>query len=218
MVSRKVRNTVAGVIRRHAPSLYGALRETRDRNAYKKWVQSGRGTPLPYLIKPMAVKEYAEKHGPTVFLESGTYLGHMVYSVRDTFTRIYSIELDPVLHSWARKRFANYGHISILQGDSGAVLSGILDQIDEPCIFWLDGHYSGGVTARGVKDTPIAEELNHIFNHRIDDHVILIDDARKFNGEDDYPTLDSLRDYVAEKSPDYSFEVRHDIIRISKGT
>ena len=52
----------------------------------------------------------------------------------------------------------------IVQGDSGKVLSEILLEINEPAIFWLDGHYTAGITARGVKECPIFEELDCIFN------------------------------------------------------
>jgi hypothetical protein len=49
-------------------------------------------------------------------------------------------------------------------------------------LFWLDGHFCGGVSAHGDKGTPILEELNLILSHRVKEHVILIDDARLFNG------------------------------------
>jgi hypothetical protein len=46
--------------------------------------------------------------------------------------------------------------------------------------------------------------------------VILIDDARCFTGENDYPTLDELKSFVAERKPNHKFSVEHDIIRIHK--
>ena len=44
-------------------------------------------------------------------------------------------------------------------------------------------------------------------------HVILIDDARLFNGTDDYPTLEELEALVHSFRPDYQVYVRHDAIR-----
>ena len=92
----------------------------------------------------------------------------------------------------------------------------MLAQIDEPCLFWLDGHYSAGITARGDKDTSVLDELRCILDHRVSNHVILIDDARKFNGQNDYPTLDFVRELVTSKLSSYAFEVADDIIRIYK--
>jgi hypothetical protein len=68
-------------------------------------------------------------------------------------------------------------------------------RIDQPALFYLDGHYSGGITARAAKDTPIYEELSHIFEHD-PRHVIVIDDARCFGRDPDYPSLHELREFI----------------------
>jgi len=44
-------------------------------------------------------------------------------------------------------------------------------------------------------------------------HVILIDDARCFNGEGDYPNIKQLKAYIKGKNENYHIEVKHDIIR-----
>jgi hypothetical protein len=45
------------------------------------------------------------------------------------------------------------------------VLPLIIKDLNEPAIFWLDGHYSSGITAKGDKICPIFEELDSIFNN-----------------------------------------------------
>lgn len=45
-------------------------------------------------------------------------------------------------------------------------------------------------------------------------HVILIDDARCFGTESDYPTIEELRLSVSKLFPDSTFELADDIIRI----
>lgn len=142
----------------------------------------------------------------------------MVYAVRDLFRKIYSIELDAELCEKAKSRFAKYKHITILEGDSSKVLPVILNQIKEPCLFWLDGHYSGNGTAKSVKETPISEEMDYISDHSTKKHVILIDDAREFKGQNDYPALEQLRELVLAQDSGNVFEVRDDIIRIYEGT
>jgi len=88
--------------------------------------------------------------------------------------------------------------------------------VEKPCLFWLDGHYSGGNTAKGEKETPIMEELRQICAHPVKNHLILIDDAREFTGQNDYPTIESLRTFVGARLPGYGFDVKDDIIRIYK--
>lgn len=87
--------------------------------------------------------------------------------------------------------------------------------LQDRALFWLDGHYSGGHTARGKQDTPIRQELRIIFGHRIKGHVILIDDARLFVGADGYPTLDELRRIVQTARPEWGVAVTDDVIRIA---
>jgi hypothetical protein len=101
-------------------------------------------------------------------------------------------------------------------GNSSKVLPKIIKEIEEPCLFWLDAHYSEGITVKGDKETPIMEELNHIFSHSIKDHVILIDDARCFTGINDYPSIEELKHFVLNKFPKHRFNVKDDIIRIYK--
>jgi hypothetical protein len=186
----------------------------RQRRELHRWTESGKPSPPPHAIKQLAIRTYAKRHHLRTLVETGTYLGQMVSAVRKDFDRIYTIELDETLHRSAAHKFRRYSHISVLQGDSGEVLGRVLRDIRQPSLFWLDGHYSGGVTGRGALQTPVLQELKSIFSHPVDGHVILIDDARCFNGTDDYPTLDFLRQVVADQPRRRSFEVADDIIRI----
>ena len=104
-------------------------------------------------------------------------------------------------------------NVVLFQGDSGKVLHQILDNVNEPAIFWLDGHYSAGITALGDKECPIYEELEAIFQKCRNTPVILIDDARCFIGEGDYPTIEDLTAYVKSKDERYQVAIEYDIIR-----
>ena len=146
-------------------------------------------------------------------METGTYLGDMVEAQKKQFKKIITIELGIELFNEAKKRFFNDKNVRIVQGDSGKVLPDILKGITEPAIFWLDGHYSEGITAKGDKDCPIFEELNAIFCNSKYNHVLLIDDARCFIGKGDYPTIEELTDYIRGKNEKYNVEVKCDIIR-----
>ncbi len=185
-----------------------------ENRSVESWKQDGEPAPPPHAIKERIVATYGSQFGTKTLIETGTYLGDMLYAVRRQFTRLVSIELSSELCRKARERFQRFPRIEIVQGDSAEVLPKILDGIAEPCLFWLDGHYSGGFTAKASLDTPILKELETIFEHPVKDHVILIDDARLFNGTEDYPAIGDVRQLVERKRPDYEFSVSHDVIRI----
>jgi hypothetical protein len=186
----------------------------RNRRELQEWWKSGKPVPPPGAFKQMTVKEYARRFGLTTLIETGTFCGEMVYASKDTFRRIYSIELSEQLASDNERRLGKYGHIKIIQGDSAKVLPGLLSSVHEPCLMWLDAHYSGVDTARGDSDTPIMQELETIFRLQHSALCLLIDDARCFIGQNGYPTLEELEAYVKRARPDWRFELAHDIIRI----
>ena len=185
------------------------------KNARKRY-KMAKNQPPPPLFKQKIVKRYANKFSINLFVETGTYMGAMVNATRDVFDKVFSIELDDDLYKSAKEMFSKYNHISIMHGDSSKILPSILSKINLPCLFWLDAHYSGGITAKGELETPILLELKHILNSSEFNHVILIDDARCFIGLNDYPTLNELKNLISKMRQNYSFIVKEDIIRIHK--
>ena len=134
-----------------------------------------------------------------------------------TSPEIISIELDTELFERAKAEFAVFDHITLLHGDSGQLLAEVVASVDAPALFWLDAHYSGGITARGTQETPILQELGIIFGRGNRDDVILIDDVHSFDGNNDYPTLAALEAYVIDLRPDAVYEVKDNVIGISWG-
>jgi hypothetical protein len=184
---------------------------------YRRWLREGRPIPPPNVVKWKTVRTYGRRFGLRTFVETGTHAGEMVHAVRHAFQRIVSIELHPELHRGSRERFASYPHIAIFRGDSETVLPLVLTTIVEPCLFWLDAHITGGTSGRGALDTPIVSELQAILTHEVRQHVILIDDARLFTGDQDYPTLQAVEQFVREHDRDARFAVVDDVIRICPG-
>jgi hypothetical protein len=179
----------------------------------KKWRQAGARVPPPHFIKQFLIREYRHKYGYAVLIESGTFLGDMVAAQQEIFAKIISIELDGFLFRKAVRRFKAYSHIRIMYGDSGKIMRFILKDIHEPCLFWLDGHYSSGVTARGEKVCPIFEELEAIFSSAAGfNHVILIDDARLFTGKGGYPQIDELTHFIKSRNNNYQVLTEKDVI------
>ena len=189
-------------------------RRKKENKRLKAWLDNGKPVPPPNIVKQHCVREFARIYQCNNFVETGTYKGKMIESVQSVFTRIYSIELDAALYDNARKKFSRCSHIQILHGDSGELIKEVLGHLSGRTLFWLDAHYSGGVTAMGEKETPIEKELRTIFRMRAPDDVILIDDARLFVGDNDYPTISALKDLVNTSRPDATIDVEDDIIQI----
>lgn len=181
----------------------------------RSWLNRSNLNPIT-LVKQRTVKRYAKQFSLKTLVETGTCGGDMLIATRKIFKNIHSIELSEVLYKYAKRRLAKYKHISLYQGNSSEVLPKLLTNLRQPCLFWLDAHYSGGYTTRGDKETPIMKELVAIFNHSNDKHVVLIDDAYLFTGEKDYPKLEEVKKFITSKSNDLTLSVKFDIIRIHK--
>lgn len=194
--------------------LYPLYRAAQSQLAYAAWAIGDKTEPPPHRVKWLAVKKFAREHHLSTLVETGTYLGDMVTAVKNNFSCVWSIEIEPALYEKARQKFAGIRHITVLLGDSGEVLKDLVPQLDEGTLFWLDAHFSGGVTGRGALDSPILQELVTIFDARLERMAILIDDARLFVGAGGYPTMQELRQLVSQHKPGWTCEVVHDIIRI----
>jgi len=210
----KAMNLLKNIVKR--TPIYPYYKRIKEERLISNWYKKGKPAPPPHFIKQGVVKEYAKKFSITILIETGTYLGEMISAVKDVFDEIYSIELDIDIFTNAKKKFVNIKNVHIILGDSSEILPELLTLIEQPCLFWLDGHYSGGITAKGDLNTPILNELKSIFPHKNKGHVILIDDARCFTGQEDYPTIRALKEFVIKNRPDYLFKVKDDIIRIHK--
>lgn len=181
--------------------------------AILRWLGAGCTGAAPHAVKMMAVKAHIRRFGLQEFVETGTYMGDTLAYVAQTGIDCASIELSPQLHQAARRRFARAANVRLIEGDSGIRLPEMLADIRRPVLFWLDGHYSAGVTASAALHTPISAELQAILRHPVKGHVILIDDARCFDGSNDYPHIDDLLRVVREDG-NYAAEVSIDIIRL----
>jgi hypothetical protein len=175
------------------------------------WKKQGCPIPPPPVVKQKLIRDTQKQYGYNILVETGTYLGYMVSAQKRNFKKIFSIELDHKLHERAVRKFGSRKNIKLIQGDSGEKLADVTKEINEPAIFWLDGHYSGGFTAKGESNCPIWKELDIVFSNR-NDHIILIDDARDFKGENDYPTVEEVKTYIKAKNPNYTVFVENDII------
>jgi FkbM family methyltransferase len=184
------------------------------------WLASPRRGASPPAFRQYLVRQYAERYGREVLIESGTCYGNTVAAVLDLFSEIWTVELAPLLRAQAVARFASAPHVHCVLGDTTDVLPGLLTQASgRPALLWLDGHWSEGDTARGERETPIVAELEAVLS-RPERYVVLVDDARCFSGRphdctrvhEDYPSLGWVRDRAL--SAGYTWELADDVVRL----
>lgn len=160
----------------------------------------GWSAPLPPLLKRSFLRGIARDQKARVFVETGTYLGDTTWWFRNDFERLYTVEVDRFLNDQAKARFARMGHIEAMLGDSSSVLVDIVPRIESKAMYWLDGHYSAGITGTGKSHCPIMAELDAIYRHARAPFVIVIDDARCFGDDPAYPSVGAVRDRIASLS------------------
>ena len=117
------------------------------------------------------------KKNKDVFVETGSRMGNGIRWAMNHFEKIYSIELYEPHYNHCKERFSGHTKVNLYHGNSKDKLKNILQNISEPCVFWLDAH---GDRKNKEQTMPIFDELEIISTHHIKSHVILIDDVRLF--------------------------------------
>lgn len=179
-------------------ALLNTLKDFRNLAQVSRWVM--RGMPLPPIpaAKRRIILGCLERHGLKTFVETGTFKGDTLAAVAATGIRSISVELSPEYFDRANQRFAGMRHVELHQGDAGDVLPRIVATLQEPALFWLDGHYSAGETAHGALASPVSAEVQCVLDSPVPGHVMLIDDAHEFTGAGGYPELGRFLTTIAE--------------------
>lgn len=88
----------------------------------------------------------------------------------------------------------------------------IEDQIIESWkMLWSPSIRDGAI--KGDSDCPIWGELESIFSGPALLHIIIINDARSFDWKGDYPSIDSLANWIRSNNSKYKYVVDNDIIQ-----
>ena len=179
---------------------------------YTSWRTRGLPIPAPHPVKRALLLREALRIKAEIFVETGTFTGDTVWFMRDRFHKVYSIEVQPQLAEIAISLFRNNPRVEIVKGDSASALADLVKRIEGTTLFWLDGHYSAGITGRGSKDCPIFEELQAIANHPPACFSIVIDDRRCFGTDPTYPLYSDLVSQIAMLFPQLNVTEELDMI------
>jgi len=171
----------------------------------------------PQLVKEKVFTKYGIPDAS--WIETGTYRGTTTKYLSERFPHVYSIEPGLDLYKSACKRFDGT-NVTLFNDVSENVFPTLLPTLKGDFNFWLDGHYSAGITFKGHKDCPVEDELLAIeknFNN-FSKLSILIDDVRCFwpsNSENsDYPSIDYLVDWARRMN--MRWRIEHDIFIMQK--
>jgi hypothetical protein len=130
-------------------------------------------------IDPKAVKAIKNRYGLMTFVEGGTFLGGTAKQMSTLFDSVITIEMTPEIHQKAKASLEPFANVNAILGDTRSVLHSIISSNDN-ILFWLDSHWSGGITYGSDDECPLMDELRIIFSSSLRNYVIMIDDARLF--------------------------------------
>jgi hypothetical protein len=199
---------------RHSLGLrQSGAKATDENNPCKDWADREFAAPSPLFVKQAVLLRNGLRDA--TWVETGTYRGDTTSVLSKIAKMVYSIEPEPTLFSKAEEKFRETSNVKIIKGLSEDVLPKLLPSIRGDVCFWLDGHYSEGITFRGPKDTPILDELDAIAQNlaKLGRVVVMIDDVRCFDpGNPEfsaYPPIDPLVDWA--RKHDLAWHIEHDI-------
>lgn len=177
------------------------------------WWRGGYRENTPQFVKKKVLRKYSVTDG--IWIETGTYLGTTTRFLLKLASKVYTIEPEARLADAAAYKFRNT-KIEVLKGESEKILPDLLPELNGNISFWLDGHYSAGITYKGDQEFPVKMELKCIEEnlHKFEAISILIDDVHCFLpesvGYDDRPSLDFIIDWARKHN--FSWRIEHDIL------
>lgn len=179
------------------------------------------------------IKPYVDDRYHTV-VETGTCLGYSTVNLARAFRLVHTIELNESLYMNACRNFAPYPHVVCHHGDSKEVLKKLIPTLSGQVIFFLDAHWSGdssvdwknslwkgygvetsycGSAPSPENQVPLLEEIKVINATYLEECIIYIDDADKFDttgegmvnkgfaGEDwSHLSLERIREVIKDRA------------------
>ena len=191
---------------------FGSNQTTRT----SPWLRNRFSSPAPNFVKWEVLNRWGSCG---TWVETGTYLGETTEYLSRSCDLIISVEPSQELASRAKLLFENSNNVKIVNGTSeefiGKILDGLSKESNRDINFWLDGHFSAGMTYLGNKPCPIVDELLSV-GERMKEFSkvsIFVDDVRAFSvgkaRDVNYPNLDFLVNWANQHNLGWTIE--HDI-------
>lgn len=137
-------------------------------------------------------------------IETGTYGGETSRALASLGFKVHTIEISESISAAVFPKLEAMG-IKCYLGDSAEILPTLIDALrasgETSANFWLDGHWSGGITGTAEgHETPIVAELQAIRARRqsLERVVVAVDDVRCFGNDPAYPDKKFLVDWATD--------------------
>ena len=179
------------------------------------WIIQSYKMPCPPKVKRRAIYSHSIKGGD--WIETGTYLGETTKFLANRKNKVISIEPQLNLFEFNQMRFRKNKNVTIIHGTSQEKLSAAIEMLSGDINFFLDGHFSGGLTFDSGR-APIMEELEIIINSINPKQKIkvFIDDFRLFQqgnqGDELYPDRNVVISWLSNRG--FYWNIDHDILQI----
>jgi hypothetical protein len=177
------------------------------------WIEEGQPVPPPQTVKVLMLANALSAGGSRRFVETGTLKGltsGLMAWMPDV--TVDTVEISQKYYELSEEKLGDFSNVNRHLGDSGVVLPRIMDGLDEPAVFWIDAHFSGGDTGKGDLMAPVKAELNSLLGHHVKDHIILIDDMRDFSGFGGYPEASEVVEWIGQQLTDHRCEIFYNIL------
>jgi len=117
------------------------------------------------------------KRKPRVYIETGTYNGDNLSRRLNSYDKLYSIEINPEFQANNIQKYESIDKVNLFVGDSATILPRLLNDISEPCVIYLDAHYSGKKFSFEIPPMPLIHEIESISEFKFNS-ITVIDDIR----------------------------------------
>lgn len=144
-----------------------------------------------------------------IFIEAGTFNGVTAARCSFVFEKVFTIELDTGLFENASQALLNRKNVTPIHGDAIEELPKLMGRDDmHHLLVYLDGHYSGGITACGAIPEPARHELEILSDYRNKIEAIIIDDFRAFGIDHGYPDKSDIIKSAELNFGKHGFDIR----------
>ena len=146
-------------------------------------------------LSPQDLSEYSEAisehvEDPNIFstfVETGTAYGQSIDSIYQYFEQIFTVEISEKLYEWLTPQIGHWTNVQRVLGDSLIEIPKYLNSLtkEDHVFFWLDAHWSQGLSSKNHLDVPLLEECSIIdTEYQANLGLVIIDDVRLFETDD----------------------------------